>query len=230
MGIFDAIERKLEGAVSGAFARTFKGDVQPVEITARLQKELDAAGTMLDKTRKLVPNHFLVTLSEHDFARLTPFAKTMNAEIIPVVSEYASNHDYVFNGPVAIEYAEDPKLPIGRFRVESSAVSEVNAEVAPPPPSYNALFVEVNGVRHPLTPPGLTVGRGNEVELRINDPGISREHARIEVEYTINGPIVTVTDLASTNGIKVNGRKVDTTVLNVGDVISLGKSELRVVA
>lgn len=47
MGVFDNLERKLEGVVNGAFARAFKGDVQPVEITARLQKELDAEARML---------------------------------------------------------------------------------------------------------------------------------------------------------------------------------------
>jgi hypothetical protein len=42
MGIFARFEKKVEGAVNGVFARAFKGDVQPVEIAARLQRELDA--------------------------------------------------------------------------------------------------------------------------------------------------------------------------------------------
>ncbi|MFL6165448.1 MAG: FhaA domain-containing protein, partial [Ornithinibacter sp.] len=36
MGIFQRFEKRVEGAVSGVFARAFKGDVQPVEIAARL--------------------------------------------------------------------------------------------------------------------------------------------------------------------------------------------------
>ena len=63
MGVFDNLERKLEGVVNGAFARAFKGDVQPVEITARLQKELDAEARLLSRDRKLVPNDFTVYLS-----------------------------------------------------------------------------------------------------------------------------------------------------------------------
>ena len=49
MGVFDRVEKKLESAVSGAFARAFKGDVQPVEITARLQRELDAHRRVLGR-------------------------------------------------------------------------------------------------------------------------------------------------------------------------------------
>ena len=83
MGVFDKVEKKLEGAVNGVFARAFKGDVQPVEITARIQKEMDAEAQLLDRERRLVPNEFTIGLSEHDYDRLTPYSRTLNAEIIP---------------------------------------------------------------------------------------------------------------------------------------------------
>ena len=60
MGIFERIEKKVEGAVSHAFARAFKGDVQPVEITARLQRELDAEAKLMSRDKRLVPNDFTV--------------------------------------------------------------------------------------------------------------------------------------------------------------------------
>ena len=72
MGVFDNLERKLENVVNGAFARAFKGEVHPVEITARLQKELDSQTTLLSRDRHLVPNSFTVALSSHDYDRLTP--------------------------------------------------------------------------------------------------------------------------------------------------------------
>ena len=50
------LERKVEGAVSSAFARAFKGDVQPVEITARLQRELDSEAKLMSRDKRLVPN------------------------------------------------------------------------------------------------------------------------------------------------------------------------------
>ena len=60
MGILERFEKKVEGAVSAVFARTFKGDVQPVEITARLQRELDAEAKLMSRDKRLVPNQFSV--------------------------------------------------------------------------------------------------------------------------------------------------------------------------
>lgn len=74
---------KLGGAVNGVFARAFKGDVQPVEITARLQRELDTEAKLLNRERRLVPNDFTVQLSNHDHDRLAPYSKMLNSEVIP---------------------------------------------------------------------------------------------------------------------------------------------------
>ena len=83
MGVFDRVEKKLENAVSGAFARAFKGDVQPVEITARLQRELDSEAKLLSRERKLVPNEFHVALSQHDYDRLTRTARRSTPRSAP---------------------------------------------------------------------------------------------------------------------------------------------------
>ena len=55
MGVFDNLERKLENVVNGAFARAFRGEVHPVEITARLQEELDSQTTLLSATATWSP-------------------------------------------------------------------------------------------------------------------------------------------------------------------------------
>ncbi|MDR1833228.1 MAG: FHA domain-containing protein, partial [Propionibacteriaceae bacterium] len=151
------------------------------------------------------------------------------SEIGVQLANYATEHGYIFNGPNVIEYEEDAKLPIGKMRVAASAAADVSAEEMPIPPRKNALFVEVNGVRHPITPPGLTIGRGNEVDLRINDPGISREHARINAEMRADGLALTVEDLGSTNGVKLNGQKVASAAIGEGDEIDLGKTTLAIV-
>jgi len=231
MGVFDHVERKLEDAVSGVFARAFKGDVQPVEITARLQRELDAEAQLLDRDRKLVPNDFHVSLSPHDYARIVPYSKTLNAELIPQLMTYATEHNYIFNGGVSVEYSEDPKLPIGRFKVSSKAVADVASNPsAPISTRESALAVEVNGMRHPLSQPGLTIGRGIEADLRINDPGISRQHARILVNGFGPGALVTIEDLGSTNGITVDGQRVASAPLTVGSRVGIGSTVLTIVS
>ena len=111
MGVFDRVEKKLEGAVNGVFARAFKGDVQPVEITARLQRELDTEAKLLNRERKLVPNDFTVQLSKHDHDRLAPYSKMLNSEVIPQLRDYAADKGYIFNGPITIDYELDDSLP-----------------------------------------------------------------------------------------------------------------------
>src|SRR5918996_5586532 len=102
MGILERFEKKVEGAVSAVFARTFKGDVQPVEIAARLQRELDAEAKLMSRDRRLVPNEFVVGLSQHDYDRLTPYGKTLTSEIVTELKTHATEMGYVFNGPIMI--------------------------------------------------------------------------------------------------------------------------------
>ncbi len=227
MGVFDRVEKKLEGAVSGVFARAFKGDVQPVEITARLQRELDTEAKLLSRERKLVPNEFTIGLSQHDYDRLTPYSKTLNSEIAPQLQEYAAAKGYIFNGPVVIHYDLDASLPVGRFTVASQAVAGVDGAEPPTPTMIRRVtpMLEVNGIRHPLTPPGVTIGRGTDADLRINDPGISRRHAMLNVA---DDGTLSITDLGSTNGIVINGQRVREAALSIGSRIEIGSTRMSI--
>lgn len=229
MGVFDKIEKSIEGAVNGVFARAFKGDVQPVEIAARLERELDSEAKLLSMDRRLVPNEFVIGLSQHDYDRLTPYAKTLNSEIVTALREHASTKGYIFNGPISVLYQLDAALPTGKFTVTSRAVAGVEAEPGSEsvvPLRAGQLVVEVNGVRHPLVAPGLTLGRGTEADLRINDPGISRRHAQITVTGRGAEQSVIIEDLGSTNGIIVDGQRVARAYLKRGTRIEIGSTRL----
>ncbi|WP_232547378.1 FhaA domain-containing protein [Propioniciclava soli] len=231
MGVFDNLERKLEGVVNGAFARAFKGDVQPVEITARLQRELDAEARLLARDRHLVPNDFTIGLSSHDYDRLTPYSRTLNAEIIPQLRDYAANAGYVFNGPVTIAYELDAALPVGRFTITSQALAAADTPATQTAIRRASLVLEVNGIRHPLSAPGFTIGRGTDADVRINDPGVSRLHARVSVQDgadTQADPRVTIEDMGSTNGIVVDGRRVQNALLREGSRVELGNTRMLV--
>ena len=237
MGIFGRFERKVEGAVNGVFARAFKGDVQPVEIAARLQRELDAEAKLLSRDKRLVPNEFVVGLSPHDHDKLAPYSKTLVAEIAAELRNHAAETGYVFNGPIRIHFTLSPELPTGRFTVRSEAVAGVEERARPAEaqrepgvaaPPRSQLVLEVNGTRHPLEPPGLVIGRGTEADLRINDPGISRLHARIRVEPAAGTLRVDIVDLGSTNGIVVNGHRVREAALQEGSRIEIGSTRMLV--
>jgi hypothetical protein len=229
MGIFARFEKKVEGAVSGVFARAFKGDVQPVEIAARLQRELDAEAKLMSRDKRLVPNEFTVHLSERDHNKLAPYANTLSAELATELRNHAREMGYMFNGPIKIAYELDSSLPTGHFTVSSEAVAGISpraGRASETAISRAPLVLEVNGTRHPLQPPGLVIGRGSDADLRINDPGISRRHAQIRV--TAAGPQVTIdiVDLGSTNGIVVNGHRVQQAPLHEGSRIEIGSTRM----
>jgi FhaA, N-terminal domain/FHA domain len=231
MGILERFEKKVEGAVSAVFARTFKGDVQPVEITARLQRELDAEAKLMSRDKRLVPNEFVVRLSQHDYDKLAPYAKTLNTELAGELRKHAREMGYVFNGPIRIHFELDSQLPTGRFTVSSEAVAGVAERGGPASDTTirrAGLVLEVNGTRHPLKPPGLVIGRGSDADLRINDPGISRTHAQIRVTGSEPSIQVDIVDLGSTNGILVNGQKVRHAVLGEGSRIEIGSTRMLV--
>ena len=69
------------------------------------------------------------------------------------------------------------------------------------------------------------LGRGADVEFQIDDASISSEHVAFELDDTGFG----IRDLASTNGVMVNGAEVLASALKHGDRISLGKCELQYV-
>ncbi|HKX14943.1 MAG TPA: DUF3662 and FHA domain-containing protein [Propionibacteriaceae bacterium] len=229
MGIFARFEKKVEGAVSGVFARAFKGDVQPVEIAARLQRELDSEAKLMSRNKRLVPNDFTVRLSQHDHDKLAPYANTLNAELAIELRNHAREMGYMFNGPVKIDFELDSSLPTGHFTVASQAVAGITpraGRASETAISRAPLVLEVNGTRHPLQPPGLVIGRGSDSDLRINDPGISRRHAQIRVAPAGPGMQIDIVDLGSTNGIVVNGQRVQQAVLQEGSRIEIGSTRM----
>jgi len=85
--------------------------------------------------------------------------------------------------------------------------------------------VEDTGDVVSLTREVTTVGRGQGVDVRVNDPSVSRLHA----EIVRRGPYIYVVDLGlSRNGTRVNGRPVARRVLEGGDVVSFGAARCRV--
>ncbi len=233
MGILQKFESRLEQMVSGVFAKAFRSAVQPVEIAAALQREVDNSAQILSRNRRLVPNQFHVELSGQDHERLAPYSSTLAQELTEMLREHAHEQAYVFTGPVTISFDERDDLSTGRFRVRSAALAKVTPvserSVTDTAVRRANVILEVNGMKHPLDPPGIVIGRGTDADLRINDPGVSRRHAEIRVHANDrNGADVSVVDLGSTNGMLVNGHKVQQATLDDGGQIKIGNTTMTV--
>ncbi|NYG54195.1 FhaA domain-containing protein [Nocardioides perillae] len=229
MGAFQKFENRLEQAISGAFARAFRSAVQPVEISAALQRELDNNAQILSRDRRLVPNSFHVELSPVDLERLAPYDSAMAAELTDALRDHAAQQAYVFPGPVRIAFEEAADLTTGRFRVRSRAEAKVSGNDTRTQVGRARAVLEVNGTTHALHPPGVVVGRGTEADIRVNDPGVSRRHAEFGVSRGADGTVrLAVRDLGSTNGVVVDGQKVAQSPLDDGSVVKVGNTTLTV--
>jgi hypothetical protein len=249
-------ERRLEGIVSGVFARAFKGDVEPIELAAALKREIDNTARILSRDRRLVPNHFTIELGPGDFERLNAYGRTLNNELANELRDHADIQRYTFSGPIEIELTQQDALPTGKFRVVSATAGnqQQRPPQPPPQPSYqpdpNAtvlqsapvqpppgpppvrrghpqVMLEVNGRRRPINPPGVVLGRGTDADIQINDPGVSRRHAEIRLMPEGPGGVrVVLVDLGSTNGTLVNGRRAAEAELTDGSTVRIGNTTM----
>jgi len=78
-----------------------------------------------------------------------------------------------------------------------------------------------------LRPPGITIGRSSENDISLGEAEVSRHHAHVSLSKVgESGYMVQMTDLGSTNGSFINGRRIDKPqvpiALQHGDVIRVG--------
>src|SRR5690348_15824817 len=69
----------------------------------------------------------------------------------------------------------------------------------------------------------LMLGRAQQAYYRLNDPRVSRNHCQIVRQ----GDRVTVIDNGGSGGVLVNGKPVTKQDLELGDVLQVGDSQLR---
>ena len=223
MGLLERFEDSLDRLVNGAFARAFKAEVQPVEIASALQREVSDRAAVIDRQRTVIPNVFHVELSEHDYRRLAVFKDALQTELATLVRDYGAEQRYTLLGPVQVLLGQDDELETGIFRVRSEARAEVSSAGSQQAVSVDARQprLEVAGTAYPLVRAVSRLGRGSDTDIRIEDPGASRNHCEI-----VLGQPVLVRDLNSTNGTFVNGQRVSQAEVADGSTIMIGTTHL----
>ena len=218
MGLLERFEDSLDRMVNGAFARAFKAEVQPVEIAAAVQREMDHHAAVVDRDRTVVPNAFQIDLSDHDYARLAPHETALVTELGHHVEEVAALQGYALVGRPHVNLGSDSSLDTGIFRVHCevrpgiSDAQDRRGDAAPDQP-----HLIVDDAMFPLSRAVTRIGRATDADLRLEDPGASRNHCEI-----VLGHPTLVRDLNSTNGTYVNGRRIVEEPIEDGGVIRIG--------
>lgn len=213
MGLLDSFERGLERAVGGAFAKTFKSGVQPLEVSAALRRELDTKAAVVSRDRILAPNDLTVRLSPSDKQHMDSLGEALIDELTQLVQKHAAAQRYTFPGGIRIMLEADPSLAEGVLQVRSASVKGA-VRWAP--------VLDIDGTRHPLMTSRTVIGRGSEADITIDDPGTSRKH----IEILWDGARGQVNDLGSTNGSTLNGEPFTQAALAPDSVIQIGRTRI----
>ena len=235
MGLLENLEQRLDRIVNGSFSKAFKSEVQPVELGAALQQEIDnRAETLAGQT--VVPNIFVIELGLVDHNRLNPYFETLSAELTALADQYSSEQRYTTVDGAQISFNLDSVLETGVFRIRSTAAAKssdapsrpaMDPDLTPQVPlssfavASSPYLVSITGQEFKLTKSVSNVGRGAEADIQIDDSSVSRLHCAI-----VLGSDVLVRDLGSTNGTLVDGVRATETVVHDGSIIKIGNITL----
>ena len=255
MTVLRSIEQKIEGLFEGVFGRAFRTHVQPVELARKLVKEMDDNRTT-SVSRIYAPNEYTLYLNPSDREQFEGYETSLLGELEDYLAQHARREDYALLTAPKVLMETDEDLAIGEFGIATRMVQREKGEAAPadapahqPAPGATMVYkpepvateavsaaalgmeaeparVRVGAEEHSLSERRMIVGRSRESDIRLSDPNVSRQHAELRNE---NGDYWVI-DLDSTNGLEVNGRRVQRAKLSNGDVIVMGSTELTFVA
>jgi hypothetical protein len=250
MNLLKSVESTIANLVEGTFGRVFRTEVRPIELARKLTREMDAHRTV-SVSRTYVPNEYAIWLSPEDRRRYEGVEQEVAGELCAYLLEHARREDLILASPPTVSFHTDERLSLGEFGIQARLVKPDAAEEHEPaaePAEHGqtmiystsarisgaladapgrrrgprALLV-VDGRRMLVPPSGGTIGRSRDCEIVLHDSGVSRRHA--EVRPTDAG--WTIEDLGSTNGVTVNGHRLQGAArLEPGDVIELGSTAI----
>jgi hypothetical protein len=243
MSVLRSLETKIAGLVEGTFSRVFRSEVRPVEIARKLAREMEQHKSF-SVSRTYVPNEYRVYLSARDRERFADYEDALAAELASYVLEHARRERFALLSQPVIEFETDDRLGLGEFGIQTRVVTPADAPVEEREEAgQTMIYSTANRVAQPLQEPaiarsqralllydgrrlvvgpaGATIGRSRQCDVVIDDPNISRKHAEVRPR----GGSWVISDLGSTNGSSLNGRRLDhPEVIQPGDEIEIGTS------
>jgi Protein of unknown function (DUF3662)/FHA domain len=221
-----------------------------VELAHKLAKEMED-NQMASVSRVYVPNHYRVFLSPQDREQFASYEPALRKELSDYLLEHARQEQFALSTRPQVEFHTDDRLDLGEFGIQAQLLGEPDEEqpageaaaapsagdfghtmvystsrdarrIEEPVDDRRQALLVGGGRRNVLSGSRVVVGRSREADLVLQDPNVSRRHAELRRE---DGGWQIV-DLGSTNGIKVNGRRVDNAPLRPGDQVTIGVTDL----
>jgi hypothetical protein len=246
MSVLRNLESKLAGLVEGTFSRAFKSEVRPVEIARKLTREMED-NKVQSLSRTYAPNEYAVWLSPDDRKQFEGYERDLATELSGYLLEHARRERIALVTSPKISFRTDDRLRLGEFGIQARLVRPAEDESEAPSQGdegHTMVYTASDRLAEPLREPdhrrgtarlryegktavlrsnGGVIGRSRECDVVLSDQNVSRKHAEVRP----SGGKWIVKDLGSTNGVKVNGRRITgPQSLKPGDTIELGTSKI----
>jgi len=246
VSVLRSLEQKLADLVEGTFSRAFKSEVRPVEIARKLAREMDEH-TVQSLSRTYAPNEYVVWLSPDDRRHFEGYEDELRDELAGYLLEHARREKVALLTRPLIEFETDERLRLGEFGIQARLVrpadreerapsqgerghtmvysvsDRISEQLQRPDPRRGSARLRIGGRTEIIGSGGAVLGRSRDCDVVLDDANVSRRHAEIRP----SGASWIIVDLGSTNGVKVNGRRIDgPQSLRPGDTVELGTSRI----
>jgi hypothetical protein len=233
------VEGFLEQLFEGSIGRLFRSSIHPAEVAKKLERAMEE-NYVVAVDGVIVPNEYDVLMHPAELASFTAFRGSLVEEMEQWLREVAREERYRFVGPVSVRFESEESIARRMIQVRAAIVDAPNERAATNDEVYTrdyrvvrsaggamACRVKVLTGDHAghvfiIGGRSATIGRALDNDVVIPAIDISRSHARLE-QTPVGYRIV---DLSSTNGTRVNGQQVSERMLDSGDTIALGATEL----
>lgn len=243
MSALSRFEGFMESVVEGSAKRLFRSPITAAEITRRLERAMESQQT-ITVDRVIVPSFYRAFLNPEDFRAFEPIQEELEREMANYLRDLARERGFTLLQHPVVDVAPDPAVGRRNIQVvaemgaapargnnpadgvDSTQVIQSRGGPAQPQAGTQAeLVMQTTSGAHvfPIEANMITIGRGLNNDIILEDPRISRQHAQLRYKSRR----FLIADNGSTNGTYVNGTPVTTEqVLRDGDIVSLGGLEL----
>jgi len=225
--------------------------MQPIALAKRIERAMDTNRSFTNDG-VLVPNQYELHLNPADYAVFETYRTALEDDLAHEVLGRARRERYTLVARPRVSIIRDEGTRRGDIRVAANLVDQRGESVrsagardvpsdtrvfsspappqappAPRPPAPPRTYLLVHRdagppMRFDLGGPLISIGRGGENDLILDDAQVSRHHAQL----TLHQGAYSLTDMGSTNGSYVNGQRISEIALGPGDIIEVGGTRI----
>jgi hypothetical protein len=228
VSLLDQFEVQFNELSYGEIVDGELSELQPVELAGIVNQEISRIQNEISPSENV--DSIRLALSPHDYRRLSKFETLLKDGLEDLVHKTGElkRIDSITNTKIEIikdsslEQGVAKSMPVINF---TSPIETYTQDYVEKVTQTKVFILDINGLKKDLQPGTYTLGRGTEVDIQIQDPGISRTHLSIQVDEK-----VVVTDLNSTNGTYLGNDRVMEMVVEDTITFRVGVTEIRIVS